>query len=90
MMKPTSNKHPATEHVAGANERRTDTPVPDPDDRQPAMDAGEKDLDDASSEAIEEEVAEESGGIVPGPGTFLPLGGAPMPVDSDPRRERGL
>jgi hypothetical protein len=52
MRKPTSNKQPATERVAGANERRTDTAVPDPDDRQPATDAGEKDLDDASNEAI--------------------------------------
>jgi hypothetical protein len=87
MRKPTSNKPPATERVTGANERRTDTAVPDPDDRQPPMDAGEKDLDDASSEAIEEEVAEESGGISPGPGTFLPLGGAPRSQVDDSEKD---
>jgi hypothetical protein len=60
------------------------------DERGPALDAGEAELDDASREAVEEEVAEEGVPFEPGPTTFIPMGGAPVPFDDDPKRELDL
>jgi hypothetical protein len=63
----------------------------DPEDEpRPAPDAGEVDLDQASSQAVAEEIAEESPPFAPGPATFLPLGGAPIPLEDEPTRRRDL
>ncbi|MBV9355040.1 MAG: hypothetical protein JO023_05880 [Chloroflexi bacterium] len=89
MSKPTKDQ-PRNERRPLAGERRPDPAAADQTDRVAPLDAGEKELDDASREAVEEELAEESGPFTPGPATYAPLGGAPMPIDNDPRRQRDL
>jgi hypothetical protein len=83
MSKPTRNRPRHTPRQSAAADQA------DQAARGAPRDADEKELDDASRAAVEE-AAQEAGPFTPGPATYAPLGGAPMPIDNDPKRQRDL